>query len=71
MRNLAKPLYEVVYSVYLWRGRTSSPNDLLFGSKYCTAGKKCLTDVTLTEIENLCRSCTVDNSGACSLVLYF
>ena len=71
MRNLAKPLHEVVYAVYLWRGRTSSPNDLLFGSKYCTADKKCLTDVTLTEIENLCRSCTVDNSGACSLVLYF
>ena len=71
MTTLAKPLHEIVYSVYLWRGKTSSVNDYLFGTNYCSGGRKCLADVTLTEIENLCRTCTVDNSGDCSLVLYF
>lgn len=71
MITVAKPLHEIVYSAYLWRGKTSSANDYLFGTKYCDSSRKCLADVTLTEIENLCRSCTVDNSGDCSLVLYF
>lgn len=71
MTTLAKPLHEVVYAAYLRRGKTSSANDFLFGTKYCSGSRKCLANVTLNQINKLCKSCTVDNSGDCSLVLYF
>lgn len=71
MTTLAKPLHEVVYAAYLWRGKTSSANDFLFGTKHCSGSRKCLANVTLNQINQLCKSCTVDNSGDCSLVLYF
>ena len=71
MTTLAKSLHEVVYAAYLWRGKTSSANDFLFGTKHCSGSRKCLANVTLNQINQLCKSCTVDNSGDCSLVLYF
>ena len=71
MTTLAKPLHEVVYAAYLRRGKKISVDDFLFGTKYCSGSRKCLANVTLNQINKLCKSCTVDNSGDCSLGLYF
>ncbi|MGN0912981.1 MAG: hypothetical protein ACI4OE_06785 [Alphaproteobacteria bacterium] len=71
MLNVAKPLQETMYAAYLWRGNTSSANDFLFGAKHCYGSRKCLSDVNLNQIDTLCKTCTEDNSGDCSLVLYF
>ena len=71
MVNVAKPLQKAMYAAYLWRGNTSTANDFLFGAKHCYGSRKCLSDVNLNQIDTLCKTCTEDNSGDCSLVLYF
>ncbi|MDY4885886.1 MAG: hypothetical protein SO141_06545 [Alphaproteobacteria bacterium] len=40
----------------------------LYGDKNCTSDVKCLKDVTVTEIDNLCNNC---EEYACRFYFYF
>ena len=56
--NLLKPLHSSLYYAGLWKNK--SAGDGYFGDKYCgDAENKCLSEATLSEIQNICSSCSV------------
>lgn len=56
--NLLKPLHNSLYYAGLWKNK--SAGDGYFGDKYCgDAENKCLSETTLSEIQNICNSCSV------------
>ena len=56
--NLLKPLHNSLYYAGLWKNK--SAGDGYFGDKYCgDAENKCLSEATLSEIQNICNSCSV------------
>ena len=56
--NLLKPLHSSLYYAGLWKNK--SVGDGYFGDKYCgDAENKCLSEATLSEIQNICSSCSV------------
>ena len=67
--NFAKPLSTFIHSIYLWR--SNAPSSVRFyGDSYCGEGKKCLKDITLSEIDSLCGMSMVDEGGS-SIVLHY
>ena len=69
--NLAYPLHGSVYAAFLWRQNAAVENAMYYGDEVCGQGRKCLNTVKLSEIDSLCKTCTEDNDGSCSLILYF
>lgn len=69
--NLAYPLHGSVYAAFLWRQNAAVGNAMYYGDEVCGQGRKCLNTVKLSEIDSLCKTCTEDNDGSCSLILYF
>ena len=68
--NLAYPLHSSLYAVILKRPKATVENALYYGDEVCGQGRKCLNHVNLNEIDRLCKTCTEDNDGSCSLILY-
>ena len=69
--NLAIPLHSSTYAMHLWKQNTSKENSLYYGDSFCSAERKCLRDISVKKIESLCKSCTVDNTGSCSMYFLF
>ena len=64
MQDVVKPLSSVLY--YAWftnGGRT------YYGNKFCGSGKRCIQNLTLSEIQKACNYCT--NGKVCGLILEF
>ena len=68
--NFVQPLSEFVDYSYVWRGNAQTLNPLWYGNNYCGAGKKCLKNVTLAEINAACHTCG-DSNGTCSIVISY
>ena len=61
--NLVKPLHSSLHHAGIW-GNVNGGN-YLYGDNICqTDGLKCLRDISLSEINNLCESCA-DNESCC------
>ena len=61
--NLVKPLHSSLYHAGIWG--TINGGNYLYGDHICkTDGLKCLRDISLSEINNLCESCA-DNESCC------
>ena len=56
--NFAQPLSGTVDNVWFHR---KSGTVILQGNNHCTSSAKCLNNLNLTEINNLCRSCDTKN----------
>ena len=69
--TVLKPLSNFVDSVYVWRGGAQTQNQQWYGNKQCIDDRKCLRDITLTDIDKQCKSCTIDNDRSCSVVFSF
>ena len=69
--SVLKPLSNFVDSVYVWRGGAQTQNQQWYGNKQCIDDRKCLRDITLTDIDKQCKSCTIDNDRSCSVVFSF
>ena len=55
MSDLAQPLHSVVEYVMVYKSGTNYKT--FYGDAYCGDGKKCLNDITLTEINDECNGC--------------
>ena len=67
--TVAKPLSSVVNHAYVWRSR-GQQNSVYYGAGYCGDDLKCLSDITLAEINAQCQSCDEVN-GNCSVLITF
>lgn len=65
MRNFAKPLHGEVQFVNFYRWTDGDYAHLYYGDEYCAKGKKCLRDMTVTEINDFCKLCEVDREACC------
>ena len=65
MQNFAKPLHGEVQFVSFYRWTDGEYANLYRGDEYCAKGEKCLRDITLTEINDLCKSCEGDKEACC------
>lgn len=65
MQNFAKPLHGEVQFVSFYRWTDGEYAHLYRGDEYCAKGEKCLRDITLTEINDLCKSCEGDKEACC------
>lgn len=70
MQNFAKPLHSEVQFVSFYRWTDGEYAHLYRGDEYCAKGEKCLRDITLTEINDLCKSCE-GNKEACCINIEF
>ena len=68
--NIAIPLHSSIYAAFLWKEKTTIYNGFYYGDEACQKDRKCLNHVNLNEIDRLCKTCTEDNDGSCSLILY-
>ena len=68
--NIAIPLHSSIYAALLWKEKTTIYNGFYYGDEACQKDRKCLNHVNLNEIDRLCKTCTEDNDGSCSLILY-
>ena len=68
--NIAIPLHSSIYAAFLWKEKTTVYNGFYYGDEACQKDRKCLNHVNLNEIDRLCKTCTEDNDGSCSLILY-
>lgn len=69
--NLAIPLHSSAYAMLIWKQNKSKENSFYYGDSFCGAERKCLRDISVKEIESLCKSCTEDNTGSCSMCFLF
>ncbi len=65
MQNLAQPLHGAVQFISFYRWTDGEYAHLYRGDKYCVQGEKCLRDITLAEINDLCKSCEGDKEACC------
>ncbi|MBO5038875.1 MAG: hypothetical protein J6C85_05415, partial [Alphaproteobacteria bacterium] len=70
--NLSQSYTDSIYkvSVYHIKGDGGDFAYMAMGNIYCTSGKKCLKDITPTEMVNNCQLCMEDDKG-CSFVFTF
>ena len=69
-QTFAMPLHNVVDNVWFFKSNQWPPSAVLQGDAHCTPQNKCLNNITLTEINQLCHSC----QGAkewCQLIIHF
>lgn len=66
MHDVAQPLSSVLY--YVWFTNSSQT---YFGDKFCGSGKKCIRDLTISEMQQACSYCTKESDKTCGLILEF
>ena len=67
MQDVAQPLSSVLYYVWFTHGN----NQTYFGDKFCGSGKKCIRDLTISEMQQTCNYCTKESGKPCGLILEF
>lgn len=70
MQNLVKPLSSTLYFFRFIQWSKNEDTTVYWGNETCSAGRKCLRDLTVTEINEICKSCE-KNKEACGINLEF
>lgn len=70
MQNLTKPLSSTLYFFRFIQWSKNEYANVYWGNETCSAGRKCLRDLTVAEINEMCRSCDKNNE-ACGINLEF
>ena len=65
--NVVYPLHSVLVRAYLFRSGIS--NGMYYGSHYCGGGNKCISELSLTDMKEMCSSC--DGKRRCNLTIAF
>lgn len=68
MLNTAIPFQNDLYRLFIYR-TSEVVEEIWYGNYYCSQNKKCISDMTLSDILRLCNSCVEGQS--CMLALYF
>jgi len=56
MMNLLRPSHDILDNVWMYRAKESA-GSTWYGDKRCSAGKKCLKDITIDEVDSMCHEC--------------
>lgn len=67
-RDLAQPLHSSVHNAYIYRSKQGGIT--YYGDKTCSDGKKCLRDLTVSKINQTCKTCQKDQER-CSIGMEF
>ena len=67
-RDLVQPLHSPIHHAFLFRWKQGSIT--FYGDKTCSDGKKCLRDLTVSEINQTCKACQKDQER-CSIGMEF
>ena len=70
MQNLTKPLSSSLQFSRFYQWSKMEDSSVYWGDAGCSAGRKCLRDLTVSEINDICKSCDKD-SEACGINLEF
>ena len=66
MQNVVQPLSSVLnYTLITYNNKT------FYGNETCNADKKCIKDLTLSEINSICHACTGQANNYCGIALEF
>lgn len=70
--NLVIPLSSFLQRGYIYQRNHGDYNtdEMYFGDKYCSAKRKCLKDMTLSDIHSVCNSCDKANQR-CNITISF
>ena len=55
--NMLQPLHSSLFAAGIWKNKSAGVT--YYGDKYCGAENKCLRAATLSDMHNLCNSCTI------------
>lgn len=55
--NMLQPLHSSLFAAGIWKNKSAGVT--YYGDKYCGAEKKCLRAATLSDMHNICNSCSV------------
>ena len=69
-RNVMQPLHGAVSWVAFYRHQTDNSSYVYYGDGYCGNENKCLSELTLNAIDEMCKSCT-DKNPWCHIVMTF
>ena len=70
-RNVMQPLHSAVYFVSFYRHQASDNSPYAYyGDGYCGNENKCLSELSLSAIDEMCKSCT-DKNPWCHIVMTF
>ena len=69
-RNVMQPLHGAVSWVTFYRHQTDNSSYVYYGDGYCGNENKCLSELTLNAIDEMCKSCT-DKNPWCHIVMTF
>ena len=67
--NLIIPLKSFVQRGYVFKNNQNLSDTLYMGDKYCQSNSKCLRDMTLSDIHNVCSDC--DGNANCRMIISF
>lgn len=67
-RDLVQPLHSPIHHAFLFRWKQGSI--MFYGDKTCSDEKKCLRDLTVSEINQTCKACQKDQER-CSIGMEF
>ena len=68
--NLVVPLSDFLQKGLVWKAGYSNSSSIYAGSQYCNSGRKCLKDMTLSDIHNVCNSCD-KTAQRCNVTISF
>ena len=69
-RNVMQPLHGAVSRVTFYRHQTDNSSYVYYGDGYCGNENKCLSELSLSAIDEMCKSCT-DKNPWCHIVMTF
>ena len=70
LNKVAYPLHQAVQRVTMHRDESGSLKGVVWlGDDFCGTGKKCLRDITLSEIDAACRTC-VEDKETCAVIFW-
>ena len=70
MQNLVQPLSSSLQFSRFYQWSKGENSTIYYGDSSCSAGQKCLRDLTVAEINEICQSCQKDNE-ACGINMEF
>lgn len=67
-QKIAIPLHNVAWNANLYR--SGGESHIIAGDKACDGMQKCLNNITLAEIHNICSTCT-QGGELCAIAMHF
>ena len=68
--NLIIPLHDSVVIAWIYKGNGNPEGTKWWGDKNCTSSNKCIKDMTISDVEQLCNECIKDSVCIANIGLY-